>query len=39
MKIKGFQDTIEWYNQNTDQYAQAASQNASPEEIDLFARE
>ncbi|HRN96631.1 MAG TPA: class I SAM-dependent methyltransferase [Candidatus Levybacteria bacterium] len=39
MKIKGFQDTIEWYNQNAEQYAQAASQNASLEEIDHFAKQ
>lgn len=38
MKVKGFQDTIDWYNQNADQYAQATFQTASPEEIDQFAK-
>lgn len=38
MKVKGFQDTIEWYNQNADQYAQATIQTASPEEVDQFAK-
>lgn len=38
MNVKGFQDTIEWYNQNADQYAQATFQTASPKEIDQFAK-
>lgn len=36
MKIKGFQDTIEWYNQNAKQYAKATMQTASLDEIDQF---
>jgi len=36
MEIKGFKDTIEWYNQNAEQYAQASLNGASPEEIDDF---
>ena len=38
MKIKGFRDTIEWYNKNAKQYAQATSQTASIEQIDQFAK-
>ncbi len=38
MQVKGFKDTIEWYNQNAEQYAQATFQTASPEEIDQFAK-
>lgn len=38
MKVKGFQDTIEWYNQNAGQYAQATFQTASSEEVDQFAK-
>jgi ubiquinone/menaquinone biosynthesis C-methylase UbiE len=37
MKVKGFQDTIDWYNQNAAQYAQSTLQTASAEEIDQFA--
>lgn len=38
MKIKGFRDTIDWYNQNADQYAQSTFQTTSPEEVDQFAK-
>lgn len=38
MQVKGFKDTIEWYNQNAEQYAQTTLQTASPEEIDQFAK-
>lgn len=37
MQVKGFKDTIEWYNQNADQYARTTFQTASPDEIDRFA--
>ncbi len=36
MKVKGFTDTIEWYNQNAEQYAQTTEQHPSPEQIEAF---
>ena len=36
MKIKGFKDTIAWYNQNAEQYARATLGAASLEEINDF---
>jgi len=38
MKIEGFRDTIDWYNQNAEKYAQATSGGASIEEIDDFVK-
>lgn len=41
MQIKGFQDTIEWYNQNADKYLQASRLAFSihdQEQIDLFSK-
>lgn len=36
MKINGFQDTIEWYNQHAEEYAAATVQKIPQEEIDQF---
>jgi ubiquinone/menaquinone biosynthesis C-methylase UbiE len=36
MVVKGFKDTISWYDQNAEQYAQASLSGASPEEIKEF---
>jgi ubiquinone/menaquinone biosynthesis C-methylase UbiE len=38
MNVKGFEDTIEWYNQNARSYAQSIENLASLEQIDEFAR-
>ncbi len=36
MKITGFDDTIEWYNSNSDTYAQKLSQVSPDENVDDF---
>lgn len=36
MKIKGFKDTIKWYDQNAQQYSQATKVTYSQEAIDKF---
>jgi ubiquinone/menaquinone biosynthesis C-methylase UbiE len=36
IKVKGFQDTIAWYNQNAKQYTQVSAENANPEQIEQF---
>jgi ubiquinone/menaquinone biosynthesis C-methylase UbiE len=36
MKIKGFQDTIAWYDANAEKYADVSSQNASIDILDEF---
>ncbi|HWY79580.1 MAG TPA: class I SAM-dependent methyltransferase [Candidatus Sulfotelmatobacter sp.] len=37
MKVKGFQDTIEWYNRNAQAYASNAIRHNPTKEIDAFA--
>jgi len=34
--IKGFRDTIEWYNQNASKYAVAVAGKASLDQVDDF---
>jgi ubiquinone/menaquinone biosynthesis C-methylase UbiE len=36
MEIKGFKDTIEWYNQNAEKYADSTEKQASPEQLKDF---
>ncbi len=36
MKIEGFQDTIDWYNHNAEEYARITLKGASPEELAEF---
>lgn len=36
MKVKGFQDTIEWYNQNAAKYADASIQSSSVHDREQF---
>lgn len=36
MKVKGFKDTIAWYNQNAEQYAKANANIADLDQIDEF---
>ncbi len=36
MKIKGFSDTIAWYDKNAEQYAQTQNQIPDLDQIDLF---
>jgi len=38
MKIEGFEDTIQWYNQNAQNYAQGTKNLISTEEIGMFAK-
>lgn len=37
MKIKGFKDTIDWYNDNASQYAQSTKNRASIDDLNEFA--
>lgn len=36
MKIQGFKDTIDWYNQNAEKYAKATATTASLDQIEAF---
>ena len=36
MKIRGFQDTIAWYDQNSEKYSQAVEKGASMDQINEF---
>lgn len=37
MKVKGFQDTIGWYNKNAKKYAQVSESQSNPEQVIEFA--
>ncbi len=39
MKITGFQDTIDWYNQNAQQYADKSRDRISMDEVEAFIAE
>jgi len=38
MKIKGFKNTIDWYDKNAEQYSKAIQNLSSPEQIDEFTK-
>jgi len=39
MKIKGFQDTINWYNKNARKYAQSLENIPNIDQIDDFIKQ